>query len=223
MNIDIRNLGKSYYLHDKEIQVLKNLNLNIKQGDSISLTGPSGVGKSTFLHVLGTLDTPSSGSIIYDDTNSAHLTDTAIASFRNKNIGFMFQFHHLLSEFSAVENVSMPLLMRHMKKTEAFKKAQEVLQFVGLENRLLHKPGELSGGEQQRVALARALVTTPKLLLLDEPTGNLDEKTGQGIVDLIVRYNKDFGLTLILVTHNPKIFTRFDRQIVLSKEGLIQN
>src|SRR5579871_587867 len=185
MNIDIRKLSKSYFLAGNEIPVLRDLTLMIKAKELISLTGPSGVGKSTFLHVIGTLDVPTSGTILYDEREIHRLRDAEIAAFRNTNIGYVFQFHHLLSEFNAVENVMMPLLMRRQNPRSAEAKAKEVLAFTGLSARLLHKPGELSGGEQQRVALARALAHDPTLLLADEPTGNLDEKTGQDIVDLI--------------------------------------
>ena len=222
MNIQIRNLSKSYYLEKKVIPVLKNINLNINSGDLISLTGPSGAGKSTFLHVLGTLDTPTSGFMSYDDIILQNCSDTQVASFRNLNIGYVFQFHHLMSEFSALENVMMPLLIRRINNDAARAKAKEVLSFVGLAERLLHKPGELSGGEQQRVALARALAHNPKLLLADEPTGNLDEKTGEFIVDLILDYNRRFGVTVLLVTHNKKISSIFSRKLVLDRDGLVE-
>ncbi len=220
MDIDIRKLSKSYFLRGKEIPVLRDISLNIKARDLISLTGPSGVGKSTFLHVLGTLDVPTSGSVVYDDCPVHGLSDAKIAAFRNKNIGYVFQFHHLLSEFNALENVMMPLLMRRQKHSMAKDRAKEVLQFTGLAHRISHKPGELSGGEQQRVALARALAHDPTLLLTDEPTGNLDEKTGQEIVDLIFRYNETFGTTVVLVTHNQRISNSFKRRLVLNKEGI---
>jgi lipoprotein-releasing system ATP-binding protein len=222
MNVDIRNLAKSYYMHGREIPVLKNLSLTIKTGDLISLTGPSGVGKSTFLHVIGTLDAPTSGAIVYDSLNMQSMSDAKIASFRNKHIGYVFQFHHLLAEFSALENVMMPLLMRRQKDVQASAKAKEVLAFVGLAHRIEHKPGELSGGEQQRVALARALAHDPSLLLADEPTGNLDEKTGQEIVDLILQYNLKYKTTVLLVTHNQRISNSFPRKLMLSQNGLVE-
>lgn len=221
MNIDIRNLSKSYYLNGKEIPVLRDISFTIAKGDLISLTGPSGVGKSTFLHVIGTLDAPTKGSIVYDNCNVQTWADAKIAAFRNKHIGYVFQFHHLISEFSAVENVMMPLLMRRMKPTTAKAKAKEVLSFVGLGHRIEHKPGELSGGEQQRVALARALAHDPTLLLADEPTGNLDEKTGREIVDLILSYNQTHGVTVMLVTHNKRISDVFKKRLVLDHRGLV--
>jgi lipoprotein-releasing system ATP-binding protein len=222
MHVEIRNLSKSYYLNNREIPVLHDLSLDIKKGDLISLTGPSGVGKSTFLHVVGTLDAPTSGTILYDNCNVLAFNDAKIADFRNRNIGYVFQFHHLLSEFSALENVMMPLLMRRMGQSEAKEKATEVLSFVGLFHRIAHKPGELSGGEQQRVALARALAHDPTILLADEPTGNLDEKTGQEIVDLILQYNRRVMVTILLVTHNKRISDMFDIKLALGKNGLVR-
>lgn len=220
MNVDIRNISKSYFLNGKEIPVLRDLSLTIAKGDLISLTGPSGVGKSTFLHVVGTLDAPTAGTIFYDGANVQAYNDAKIAAFRNQQIGFVFQFHHLMSEFTAVENVMMPLLMRRMNQTIAKSKAKEVLSFVGLAHRMEHKPGELSGGEQQRVALARALAHEPTLLLADEPTGNLDENTGQGIVELIFQYNKLYNTTIILVTHNQRISDSFATKLFLDSDGL---
>ena len=222
MYIEVRDLSKSYYLDKQVIPVLKNINLNINSGDLISLIGPSGAGKSTFLHVLGTLDTPTSGFVAYDNQSIQNWSDTKIADFRNLNIGYVFQFHHLMSEFSALENVMMPLLVRRLSKKIAQEKAQQMLSFVGLADRVLHKPGELSGGEQQRVALARALAHEPKLLLADEPTGNLDEKTGEYIVDLILNYNKKTGSTVVLVTHNKRISSVFSRKLILDKTGLTE-
>lgn len=220
MNVDTFNVKKSYFLLGKEIPVLKGISLSIKQGETLSLTGPSGVGKSTFLQVLGTLDAPTAGSVIYGHDNIQLLADAQIAAFRNQNIGFVFQFHHLMSEFTAEENVMMPLFMRRIAKKEAQKRASEVLSFVGLSGRVAHKPGELSGGEQQRVALARALIHKPSLLLADEPTGNLDEKTGMDIVELILKYNQTYGTTVLLVTHNQRISGLFGRKLILDEQGM---
>jgi lipoprotein-releasing system ATP-binding protein len=221
MNIDIRHLSKSYYLHGLEIPVLRDISLFIETGDLISLTGPSGVGKSTFLHVIGALDVPSAGSILYDSRNIQALSDAQVAAFRNTHIGHVFQFHHLISEFTAAENVMMPLLIRRVSFHEALKKAKAMLSFVGLSHRVDHKPGELSGGEQQRVALARALTHEPTLLLADEPTGNLDEKTGQDIIDLILHYNQIRGATVLLVTHNLRISSLFKKKLILDERGLV--
>lgn len=203
MKIQVQSLFKSYFLESKEIAVLRGLDLTIESGSMLSITGPSGVGKSTLLHILGTLDTPTSGKILLDGQNIFSKSAIEIAEFRNRQIGFVFQFHHLLPEFMALENVSMPLLMRGDKR--AHTEAKKWLERVGLSERLYHKPGELSGGEQQRVALARALVTQPNLLLADEPTGNLDEATGLEIIELIRELNKELGMTVLLVTHNPRL------------------
>lgn len=203
MKIDIKALSKSYFLDSKEVQVLKNLNLVVESGSMLSITGRSGVGKSTLLHILGTLDSPSGGQVLLDGQDVFAQRATQIAELRNRQIGFVFQFHHLLPEFTALENVQMPLLMR--KDKTATEQAKKWLDRVELSQRLNHKPGELSGGEQQRVALARALVSNPKLLLADEPTGNLDEATGLSIVDLIRELNRELGMTVLMVTHNPRL------------------
>lgn len=203
MKIDIKALSKSYFLDSKEVQVLKNLNLVVESGSMLSITGRSGVGKSTLLHILGTLDSPSGGQVLLDGQDVFAQRATQIAELRNRQIGFVFQFHHLLPEFTALENVQMPLLMR--KDRRADQEAKKWLDRVGLSQRFNHKPGELSGGEQQRVALARALVSNPKLLLADEPTGNLDEATGLSIVDLIRELNRELGMTVLMVTHNPRL------------------
>ena len=203
MKLEIQNLSKSYFLDSKEVQVLKNLNLTVESGFMLSITGVSGVGKSTLLHILGTLDASTSGQVLYDGQAVFSKKATQIAEFRNRQIGFVFQFHHLLPEFTALENVQMPLLIR--KDKQAKQEATKWLERVGLSERLNHKPGELSGGEQQRVALARALVSRPSLLLADEPTGNLDETTGLSIVELIRELNRELGMTVLMVTHNPRL------------------
>lgn len=220
MNIDVRELKKSYFLDGKEIPVLNDLSFDIKAGDLISLTGPSGVGKSTLLHLLGTLDSPTSGSIFYDNQSLKQWTDTKIAGFRNEKIGYVFQFHHLMSEFTAVENVAMPLLLRRQTVAAAKSEAQKILGYVGLSHRSMHKPGELSGGEQQRVALARALVHYPSLLLADEPTGNLDEGTGKEIINLILDFNRQHNTTVVLVTHNHALSQQFAKKWVLTAQGI---
>lgn len=224
MNININNLSKSYFLNDeKEVKVLENINFSIKSSEMVVITGVSGVGKSTLLHLLGTLDEPTKGSITYDNENIFLKNESEIAEFRNKNIGYVFQFHHLLSEFSALENVMMPLYMARIPNEKAQILAKEVLDFVSLSHRYDHKPGELSGGEQQRVALARALVTKPQVLLADEPTGNLDETSGKDIIYLIKKYNEIFKTTVILITHNTSITNLFDTRLVLTKNGIILN
>ena len=224
MNININNLSKSYILNDeKEVKVLENINFSIKSSEMVVITGVSGVGKSTLLHLLGTLDEPTKGNITYDNENIFLKNESEIAEFRNKNIGYVFQFHHLLSEFSALENVMMPLYMARIPNEKAQILAKEVLDFVSLSHRYDHKPGELSGGEQQRVALARALVTKPQVLLADEPTGNLDEASGKDIIYLIKKYNEIFKTTVILITHNTSITNLFDTRLVLTKNGITLN
>jgi lipoprotein-releasing system ATP-binding protein len=205
MKIEVRGLQKSYFLDGKEVPVLRGLDLAVESGEMWSITGPSGVGKSTLMHILGTLDAPTSGQVLLDDQEVFSLSASQLAHFRNEKIGFVFQFHHLLPELTALENVQMPLMIRGVKAGVAAREAKRWLERVGLGERLEHKPGELSGGQQQRVALARALVTGPKLLLADEPTGNLDEETGLAIVELMRELNRELGMTVIMVTHNPRL------------------
>jgi lipoprotein-releasing system ATP-binding protein len=220
MRIEARNLTKHYWLSGHAIEVLRGVSVTIQPGELVSLTGPSGAGKSTLLHVLGTLDTPTGGSVIMDGVDVWKQTPGAIARFRNERIGFVFQFHHLLPEFTALENVTMPGRVGRRPAADVDRRARELLAEVGLAGRLGHRPGELSGGEQQRVALARALVNDPKVLLADEPTGNLDEKTGQGIHEIIERLNRDRGITAIIVTHNPRLAERMPRRLHLDRDGL---
>ncbi|OGQ26307.1 MAG: ABC transporter ATP-binding protein [Deltaproteobacteria bacterium RBG_16_71_12] len=220
MRIEIRGLHKSYWMNDAEIPVLRALDVVIEPGQYVSLTGPSGVGKSTFLHVLGTLDTPTQGQVIFDDVDLWQQPPAAIARFRNKFIGFVFQFHHLLPEFTALENVIMPARVQRAPLGPAVRRAKELLAEVGLAHRIEHRPGELSGGEQQRVALARALMNEPRVLLADEPTGNLDETTGAGIHEIVERLNRERGITAIVVTHNPRLAERMPRRLHLDRTGL---
>jgi lipoprotein-releasing system ATP-binding protein len=220
MRVEARGLSKSYFLEGSEIPVLRRVDFIIEPGEFVSLTGPSGVGKSTLLHVLGTLDVPTEGQVVMDGKDIFEQTPAGIADFRNRNIGFVFQFHHLLPEFTALENVMLPSLVARQSRGQSEKRARELLGEVGLVHRLTHRPGELSGGEQQRVALARALVNEPRLLLADEPTGNLDEKTGSGIHDLIERLNNERGITALVVTHNPRLAQRMRRRVSLSTEGV---
>jgi lipoprotein-releasing system ATP-binding protein len=213
MRVHVSNLHKSYWMDHHELRVLCGVDLSIEQGELISITGPSGVGKSTFLHVLGTLDVPSKGTITFDHEDVFARPPAGLSEFRNQHIGFVFQFHHLLPEFSALENVMMPALVRRLPRQVARNQAQEVLAQVGLQHRVKHRPGELSGGEQQRVALARALVLRPRLLLADEPTGNLDEATGGAIHDLLFRLNEELGITAVVVTHNTALAARMPRRL----------
>jgi lipoprotein-releasing system ATP-binding protein len=219
--VRIRGLRKSYWLEDKRIDVLKGVDLEIGAGDMVSLIGASGVGKSTFLHVLGTLDLPTEGEVRIDDTDVFARSPAALSDFRNRRIGFVFQSHYLLPEFTALQNVAMPALVQRKSPAEAEDLARESLVQVGLGERLSHKPGELSGGEQQRVALARALVLRPSLLLADEPTGNLDPETGEGIHRLLFEMNERMGITAVVVTHNQQLAQRFPRRLRLA-EGLLQ-
>ena len=212
-HVEIQALRKSFAFSGRQVHVLQGVNLSVAAGDMVAIVGASGAGKSTFLHVLGTLDTPTSGSIRIDDRDLTRMNAAELAAFRNQTIGFVFQFHHLLPEFTAVENVAMPGLIAGLSSPEAEKRAKRLLDDVGLSHRLEHRPGELSGGEQQRVALARALVMEPRLLLADEPTGNLDARTGAAIHELLVELNRVRGMTMIVVTHNEDLAARMPRRL----------
>jgi lipoprotein-releasing system ATP-binding protein len=206
-----QEVTKSFARDGERVEVLKGVSLAVAVGELVSIAGPSGVGKSTLLHLLGGLERPTGGKISYGETNLAELTDLALARFRNRHAGFVFQFHHLLPEFSAVENVMLPLLSGRATPAAARERAAALLGRVGLSGRLRHRPGELSGGEQQRVAIARALVGEPAVLLADEPTGNLDSKTGEEVFELLRELNQETRLTCILVTHNEELARRTDR------------
>lgn len=209
--IEVADLYKSFKMAGEELVILKGVSLSIREGELLAIIGPSGVGKSTLLSILGGLDRPTSGKIVFDGVDLFGRSDAGLAEFRNKKIGFVFQFHHLLHEFSALENVMMPGLIRRMNRGVIEAAAREMLNSVGLSQRLNHKPGELSGGEQQRVAIARALVLQPKLILADEPTGNLDTHTSDEIFGLLKDLNRKRGMTFILVTHNEKLSLQADR------------
>ena len=198
------------------MEVLKGVDLNFSRGEKAAIVGASGVGKTTLLHILGTLDRPTTGKVLYEERDIYSLNEKDLALFRNREIGFVFQFHHLLPEFNALENTMMPCLIQGISKKEAAFRAETILSLVGLKERLSHKPGELSGGEQQRVAVARALVLEPKVLLADEPTGNLDTKTGESVFHLLQELNQIRGVTLIVVTHNLKLASQLPRQINLA-------
>jgi lipoprotein-releasing system ATP-binding protein len=213
--IQVQKLFKSYGNGTKRVEVLKGVDLTFSQGEKAAIVGASGVGKTTLLHVLGTLDRPTSGKILYEGKDIYTLNAKNLALFRNREIGFVFQFHHLLPEFNALENTMMPCLIQGIPKEESVSRAEAILTLVGLKGRLSHKPGELSGGEQQRVAVARALVLEPKVLLADEPTGNLDTKTGESVFDLLQELNQIKGVTLIVVTHNLRLAEKLSRQIQL--------
>jgi len=211
--LEVRNLYKSYGSGAAKVEVLKGIDLTVEAGDTIALVGPSGAGKSTLLHVMGTIDRPTSGSVLFDGEEIFALSDQPLAAFRNRSIGFVFQFHHLLPEFSALENVMMPLLIGGAKKSQAAEKARGLLNDVGLSHRVTHRPGELSGGEQQRVAIARALVGSPRLLLADEPTGNLDMKTSEEVHALLYSIQRSTGISLVIVTHNEQLAAGMGRTI----------
>ncbi|HTX53504.1 MAG TPA: ABC transporter ATP-binding protein [Candidatus Baltobacteraceae bacterium] len=207
------NLSKSFARDGDRLDVLKGVSLTVAVGELIAIVGPSGVGKSTLLHLLGGLERPTGGSIRYGETDLARLSDVELARFRNRQVGFVFQFHHLLPEFSAVENVMLPILIRRESAAVARDQATALLTRVGLAGRLTHRPGELSGGEQQRVAIARALVGAPAVLLADEPTGNLDSKTGEEVFELLRELNRERRLTCLLITHNEALARRADREL----------
>ena len=213
--IQVQQLFKSYENGTKRVEVLKGVDLVFSKGEKAAIVGASGVGKTTLLHILGTLDRPTSGRVFYEGKDIYALNEKDLALFRNREIGFVFQFHHLLPEFSALENTMMPCLIQGVPKKEAASRAEAILTLVGLQDRLSHKPGELSGGEQQRVAVARGLVLEPKVLLADEPTGNLDTQTGESVFDLLQELNQIKGITLIVVTHNLKLAEKLSRQIQL--------
>lgn len=198
----LQDICKSYAGIVEEIHILRHVNLEILSGQSLAIVGASGSGKSTLLHLLGTLDTPTSGNLYFEGLDLPNLKQKEKAHFRNKHLGFIFQAHHLLPEFSTLENVAMQALVGGMSKSKALNLAKEALERVGLEERMQHQVNTLSGGERQRAAIARAILLSPKVLLADEPTGNLDEKTGQTVFDLLLNLNKNTGMTLIVVTHN---------------------
>ena len=215
--IEIKDIKKSY----GKLQVLKGVKLQIPDKKVVAIVGASGAGKSTLLHILGTLDTPDSGSVNYNETNVTNLSGEKLSDFRNKNIGFVFQFHHLLPEFSAWENVAIPAWVAGVGRKEGEKLAKDLLKKLGLEHRAEHKPNELSGGEQQRVAIARALVNSPKVILADEPSGNLDSETKREIHELFFRLRDELGQTFVIVTHDADLATSADICLKM-KDGIIE-
>ncbi|HVX96840.1 MAG TPA: ABC transporter ATP-binding protein [Polyangia bacterium] len=219
-HVVVRDLTKEFVLGGTVIPVLKGLNFELRPGEMASVVGASGVGKSTLLHVLGTLDAPSRGSMTFDGVALTDMSPARLAEFRNREIGFVFQFHHLLPEFTALENAMMPGLILRMPRAEVAAQATEMLTRLGLGSRLRHRPGELSGGEQQRVALARALLLRPRLLLADEPTGNLDTKTGREMHALFFQLNRELGTTILIVTHNDELASQTPRRLRMA-DGLI--
>ena len=209
--VEAQKIEKSFYTPAGELKILRGVDLSIKPGEVIAIVGASGVGKSTFLHVLGTLDRPTSGKVFYEGADIFSKDNGSLALFRNRTIGFVFQFHHLLPEFSALENVMMPGLVGFCNYDEIRSRAEELLSELGVYERKDHRPGELSGGEQQRVAVARALILNPKVVLADEPTGNLDTLTGDELFSLLVKLNRERGITFVIVTHNDALSKRCHR------------
>ena len=219
--LEVRGLKKQFEHEGETIVVLQGIDFIVRRGEQVAIMGQSGAGKSTLLHVLGTLDAPTAGEIRVAGQDVTKMSSRALAEFRNRTIGFMFQFHHLLPEFTALENVMMPLLMRRLPRAEVRAEAARWLDRVGLGHRMTHRPGELSGGEQQRVALARALVGQPRLLLADEPTGNLDSRTSAGIHALFDELNRERGTAMLIVTHNAELAQRLPRCLHMRDGGLL--
>jgi lipoprotein-releasing system ATP-binding protein len=220
--ISLSGLCKSFNSSGTRIDILKGANLELHQGETVAIMGASGIGKSTLLHILGTLDKPDSGTLSFQGQDLLCYDAADLARFRNESIGFVFQFHHLLSEFNALENVAIPVLINGRPRREAMGIAEKILQRVGLKERLYSPVGKLSGGEQQRVALARALVLKPVLLLADEPTGNLDRKNSEQVHGLFMELNEEFGMTMIVVTHNPELASRMSRNITIVDGQLVE-
>ena len=213
--------AKDIHLNYGELKVLKGVNLNIEKGDFVSIVGSSGAGKTTLLQLLGTLENPTEGSIVINGTHITKLSDQELSSFRNKNIGFIFQFHNLLVEFTALENVCLPAFIKGENRREVEERALELLKLLNIENRKDHKPNELSGGEQQRVAVARALINNPAIILADEPSGNLDSKNAEELHNLLLKLNKEMGQTIVVVTHNNKLANITHKKLEI-KDGVIK-
>lgn len=219
--IKVTDLTKTFPMNGRELTVLRGLNLEIQRGEFIAIVGASGAGKSTLMHILGTLDKPTSGTVYFDGQDLFRMSEQEQALFRNRKIGFVFQFHHLLPEFTALENACLPAIIQGRPHPQLEAEATALLREVGLGDRLQHKPGELSGGEQQRVAVARALMQQPDLVLADEPTGNLDTHTGDEVFHLMRQLNRSRGTTFIIVTHNPKLSAQADRILQMEDGQLV--
>jgi lipoprotein-releasing system ATP-binding protein len=221
--VQVENLQRSFKMGHQTVHVLNGITMTIQRGEMVAIIGASGAGKSTLLHILGTLDRPTKGEVLFEGKNMFKASETVLASFRNRRIGFVFQFHHLLPEFTALENAYLPALIQKIPKQTAIDTATALLSEVGLSHRLHHKPGELSGGEQQRVAVARALIRRPDLVLADEPTGNLDTQTGDELFGLLRKLNKTHGTAFIIVTHNEKLSHQTDRLIHLQDGQILED
>jgi len=213
--LQIENIYKSFENNGQIIQVLKGINLEVLPGESLAITGPSGAGKSTLLNIMGTLELPSKGKVLFNDSDVYQMDEMGLSKIRNREIGFIFQFHHLLPEFNAEENAMIPALISRYSERKSAEMASAILSQMGLKDRLRHRVGELSGGEQQRVAIARALIMGPKLLLADEPTGNLDKVTGDEITELLLSLNKSQDLALVIATHNLELAHKMSKQLQL--------
>ncbi len=221
--LSAKNLVKTYDEGEQAIHVLRDVSLHVERGEMVAIVGASGSGKSTLLHSLGLLDEPTSGEVFVDGVSAKGLSETQRSRLRNRSLGFVYQFHHLLPEFSALDNVAMPLIVRRENRAKAREAARDVLAQVGLTAREHHFPGQLSGGERQRVALARALVTHPACVLADEPTGNLDRYTAESMFELLVRVNQEFGTAFAIVTHDPALALLAHRQLYMDKGCLVDN
>ncbi len=213
--LECKKIVKNFHDGDRELKILRGVNLKVPEGEILSISGSSGAGKSTLLHIMGTLDDPSGGELLYNGNPLSKMNKSSINRLRNEELGFVFQFYHLLPEFTALENVMMPALTQGLPRKQCMERAEELLVKVGLQDRMTHKPGKLSGGEQQRVAIGRALFNNPSLVLADEPTGNLDEHTGHEILDLIWELNEKDNITLVLVTHDLSLAKRSHRWVHL--------
>lgn len=220
--IAVRDIRKSFLSGSSRIDILKGITLDLNQGDTVAIVGASGIGKSTFLHILGTLDRPDSGDIWFKGKDILQFDNDMLAGFRNESIGFVFQFHYLLPEFTALENTMMPMLIKGFSKSKARKASEEILVRVGLKDRLSHRIVTLSGGEQQRVALARALILKPDILLADEPTGNLDKGNSEKIHELLLELNNEFRMVLVIVTHNLELAAYMSRNLTIADGRLIE-
>ncbi len=220
-NLVLKNINKSFLSGTQKIAVIKDANLVLKKGESIALVGPSGAGKTTFLQIAGLLDNADTGQILINDIDASNANDALRTDLRKNHIGFIYQSHHLLPEFSALENVAMPLLIRGIERKLALKQSEEILTEIGLQNRLSHLPSELSGGQQQRVAVARAIVAKPSIILADEPTGNLDSENADMVFGLILKLSKQHQISSLIVTHNLELAKKLDRTVSI-KDGVLQ-